>query len=209
MKAQAIYAGAALTAQLWLSQAAVQASGQASLVDCATPAPIARGMPNSRPPDYVIGPEDVLTVVFWGEQQLSGEVLVRPDGKISVPLLDDVEAAGLTPEQLRDRLVEKARLFVTDPIATVVVKAINSRKVYITGQVTRPGQYPFTPAMTVIQLIATAGGLGDFAKARDIRVVRVKEGRLLSIPFDYERVIRENAIPLHVELQPGDTVMVP
>ena len=91
--------------------------------------------------DYIIGLDDVLTVVFWRDQQLSGDVLVRPDGKISLPLLDEVAAAGLTPRQLRDRLVVEARRYVTDPVVTVVVKQINSRKVYITGQIMRPGQY--------------------------------------------------------------------
>src|SRR5436190_1769165 len=100
-----------------------------------------------------LGPDDLLSVVFWRDQQLSGDVLVRPDGKISLPLLDDVQAAGLTPKQLRDRLVGEARRFVSEPVATVVVRQVNSRKVYITGFVARPGQYALTSAMTALQLI--------------------------------------------------------
>ncbi len=159
--------------------------------------------------DYVIGPEDILTVVFWRDQQLTGEVLVRPDGKISLPLIDDVAAAGLTPRQLRDRLVLEARQFMAEPVVTVVVKQINSRKVYITGQVARPGQYPLTPAMTVLQLIATAGGLGDYAKAKDIRVLRVDEGRTRTLRFDYEQTTRASRQAPHLELRTGDTVIVP
>jgi polysaccharide biosynthesis/export protein len=159
--------------------------------------------------DYVIGADDVLSIVFWRDEQLSREVLVRPDGKISVPLLDDVQAAGLTPQELRDRLSEKAQRFVTDAKVTVVVKAINSRRAYITGQVARPGQYPLASSMSVVQLIATAGGLTDFAKSKDIRVVRVEQGRSINIPFNYDDVTKNLTSSQNIELKPGDTVIVP
>ena len=109
--------------------------------------------------DYVIGADDVLSVVFWREKELSVDAVVRPDGKISLPLMNEVMAAGLTPEQLRDRITKQASAFVKDPQATVVVKEINSRKVYITGQVEKPGAYPLTTRLSVMQLIAMAGGL--------------------------------------------------
>ena len=160
--------------------------------------------------DYVIGSDDVLTVVFWRDQQLSGDVLVRPDGKISIPLLDEVQAAGLTPRQLRDRLRVEALHYVTEPIVTVVVKQVNSRRVYITGHVARPGQYPLTQAMTVLQLIATAGGLGDYAKANDIRVVRFENGRPTTLRFDYDEAAKRSKTPRSpLELRSGDTVVVP
>jgi polysaccharide export outer membrane protein len=160
--------------------------------------------------EYVIGPDDLLSVVFWRDQQLSGDVLVRPDGKISLPLLDDVQAAGLTPRQLRDRLIGEARRFVSEPVATVVVRQVNSRKVYITGFVARPGQYPLTPSMTVLQLIATAGGLQDFAKSKEIRVVRAENGKSTVIPFDYEAVTKNpERAAQNIELRPGDTIIVP
>ena len=159
--------------------------------------------------DYVIGADDVLSVVFWRDEQLSREVLVRPDGKISLPLLDDVQAAGLTPKELRDRLSGEARRYVTDPKVTVVVRAINSRRVYITGQVVRPGQYPLASSMTVLQLIATAGGLADYAKSKDIRVVRVEQGRSVSVPFNYDEVTKRQKPSQNIELRPGDTVIVP
>ena len=165
--------------------------------------------PDAASGDYVIGADDLLSVVFWRDQQLSGEVLVRPDGKISVPLLDDVLAAGLTPRQLHDKLVAEARLYMSEPVVTVVVKQINSRKVYITGQVVRPGQYPLTPSMNVLQLIATAGGLGDYAKPREIRVVRIEHGQTVSVPFDYEAMTKLSKKAHNVELKAGDTVIVP
>ena len=148
--------------------------------------------------------------MFWRDQQLSGDVLVRPDGKISLPLLDDVQAAGLTPKQLRDRLVGEARRFVSEPVATVVVRQVNSRKVYITGFVTLPGQYALTSAMTALQLIATAGGLQDFAKSKEIRIVRTENGKSTSIRFDYDEITKNpDKAARNIELKPGDTIIVP
>lgn len=200
----AFVAGSAGTS---LAQAAALAGGKPA--GAAAP-----GAPSDRTPgpgdrDYIIGPDDVLSVVFWREQQLSGDVLVRPDGKISLPLLDDIQAAGLTPVELRDRLTVEARRYITDPIATVVVRQINSRKVYITGQVMRPGQYPMTPSMTVLQLIATAGGLQEYAKSRDIRVVRTERGRDVTLRFDYEQTTKRDDPARNLELKAGDTVIVP
>jgi len=159
--------------------------------------------------DYVIGTDDMLSIVFWRDQQLSSDVLVRPDGKISLPLLDEVMAAGLTPRQLRDRLRIEAERYVSVPVVTVVVKQINSRKVYITGQVVRPGQYPLATSMTVLQLIATAGGLGDYAKPRGIRVVRVEQGHPVTLRFDYTNATTTSKAPSNIELKSGDTVVVP
>jgi polysaccharide export outer membrane protein len=156
--------------------------------------------------DYVIGPGDVLSLVFWREPALSGDVLVRPDGKISVPLLDDIEGAGLTPLQLRERLAAAALRFVTAPTVTVVVKQINSQKVYITGLIAHPGQYPLTGSLTILQLIATSGGLLDFAKSRDIRIRRTENGRPVALRVDYDEITRTGAGD--VELKSGDTVIV-
>jgi polysaccharide biosynthesis/export protein len=191
--------------------AALRAKGQqaANVNAAAAPAdvPKPKDMPAS---DYVIGPDDLLSIVFWRDQQLSADVVVRPDGKISLPLLDDVQASGLTPKQLRDRLLTEARRYISEPVATVVVRQVNSRKVYITGLVARPGQYPLTPSMTVLQLIATAGGLQDFAKAREIRIVRTENGKPLNIRFDYEEMVkRPEKTAQNVELKPGDTIIVP
>jgi polysaccharide export outer membrane protein len=163
----------------------------------ATPPPAAVPPANPAPPDsstkgvvpppgYVIGPDDVLSIVFWREKDLSAEVMVRPDGKISLPLLNDVDAAGLTPEQLRERLMTQAQRLVEDANVTVVVRAINSRRVYITGQVSRPGPYPLTGPMTVLQLIAMAGGVMEYADSEEILIMRYEKG----IPSNCGRATR-------------------
>ena len=161
------------------------------------------------PADYVVGAGDVLGIVFWRDRDLTADVVVRPDGKISLALLNDVEVAGLTPDQVRERIVGRAREFVDDPNATVIVKQINSRKVFITGQVERPGTYPLTQPVTVLQLIAVAGGLREFANASDIVVVRLENGRQATFPFNYNDLKNRRNLAQNIELKPGDTVIVP
>jgi polysaccharide export outer membrane protein len=161
------------------------------------------------PPDYVIGADDVLAIIFWREQDLSSEVAVRPDGKISLPLLNDIQASGLTPEQLRGNITQAANRYVAEPAVTVVVKAINSRKVYITGQVGKPGPYPLSGATTVLQLIAMAGGVQEYAKDERIVVMRTENGRTVSHKFNYKQVSQGKNLQQNVELKPGDTIIVP
>ena len=159
--------------------------------------------------DYAIGPDDVLTVVFWREPDLSGEVVVRPDGKISLPLINDVTASGLTPAQLREILTEQGKKFVAEPNVSVVVKQINSRKVFITGNVERPGPYSLGGGMTVLQLIALAGGLREYADSKKIVIMRTEAGRSVSLPFNYNDVSKGKNLQQNVELKRGDTVIVP
>jgi polysaccharide biosynthesis/export protein len=161
------------------------------------------------PADYVIGPEDVLTIVFWREKDLSSEVVVRPDGRISLPVLQDVHAAGLTPEQLRDSLTKTAERFVEDPNVTVVVKEIKSRRVFITGMVARPGPYNITAPMTVVQLIAFAGGVLEYADSKNIVVMRSENSKDLSYKFNYKEVSEGKNLKQNIQLKPGDTVIVP
>jgi polysaccharide export outer membrane protein len=161
------------------------------------------------PADYVIGPEDVLTIIFWREKDLSSEVIVRPDGRISLPVLQDVSAVGLTPEQLRESLTKTAERFVEDPNVTVVVKEIKSRKVFITGEVTRPGPYNITAPMTIVQLIAMAGGLLEYADAKNIVIVRTENGKETSYKFNYREVSEGKNLKQNIQLKPGDTVIVP
>ena len=161
------------------------------------------------PPDYVIGPDDVLTVVIWREKDLSGDVTVRPDGKISLPLLNDVTASGLTPDELRRQLTKAASKFVAEPTVTVVVKQINSRKVFITGQVSRPGPYPLAGPTTVLQLIAMAGGVLEYADKENIVVMRTEKGRTMTFRFNFKDVMKLRNIRQNIELKPGDTVIVP
>ena len=161
------------------------------------------------PPGYVIGPEDVLSILFWREKNLSSEVVVRPDGRISLPLLNDVTAAGLTADELREKVMTEANKFVEDATATVVVKQINSRKVFITGNVSKPGLYPLTGPLNVLQLIAIAGGLLEFADGEKIRVMRVENGNPTAQPFNYKSVSEGKNLRQNIELKPGDTVVVP
>ena len=159
--------------------------------------------------DYVIGPGDVLAIVFWREQEMSVEVVVRPDGRISIPLLNDVEAVGLTPEALREKLMTTAQRVIQDPNVTVVVKQINSRRVFITGQVAKPGPYPLTSSMNVLQLISTAGGLLEYADEKNIIIMRNDKGRTSTLKFNYKDVSTGKNLKQNIELRPGDTVVVP
>lgn len=159
------------------------------------------------PEGFVIGPEDVLSIVFWRDKEMSTQVTVRPDGKISLPLLDEVQAAGLTPAALRTRLIDESKRFFGNPTVTVVVNQINSRKVFITGQVVKPGPYVITAPTTVLQLISMAGGLKDFADSKNIVIVRRESGRISSYAFNYKNIRRN--LGQNIELKPGDTVVVP
>ena len=161
------------------------------------------------PADFVFGPDDVVSVLFWRDKDMSADVTVRPDGRISLPLINDIPAAGLTPEQLRRAITDASAKYLDDPTVTVIVKAINSRRVFITGQVTKPGEYSLTAPTTVLQLIAMSGGVLEYADAGHIVVMRTTAGRSESCPFNYNDVIRRKNLQQNIELRPGDTVVVP
>jgi polysaccharide export outer membrane protein len=161
------------------------------------------------PPGYVIGPDDVLQIVFWREPDISGDVVVRPDGVVSLPLINDVVAAGLTPEQLRAKILESAVKFLTDPNVNVSVKQINSRKVYITGMVNKIGAFTLTAPTTVLQLISMAGGLQDYADKENISIVRMEKGKQVSYRFNYKDVVKRRNLEQNIQLQPGDVIVVP
>jgi polysaccharide export outer membrane protein len=193
-----------------VSPAAAQAAraGSAAAVTAAgSPAVGTGGV--TPPSDYVIGPEDQLSVVFWHDKDLSADVVVRPDGKISLPLLNDVQAGGLTPEQLRRNVTEAARRFVEDPTASIVVKQINSRRVFVTGEVDKPGTYALAGPTTVLQLLATAGGLKEYAAKEKIVILRREDGREVSYRFNYKQVVQQKNPSQNIDLKPGDTVVVP
>jgi polysaccharide export outer membrane protein len=158
---------------------------------------------------YIIGPDDVLSVLFWRDKDMSYDVVVRPDGKISLPLVNDIQAGGLTPSQLRDNVNTIARRFVEEPSVTVVVKQINSRKLFITGQVEKPGPYPMGGPTTVLQLISMAGGLKEFTDGKKILIMRTKDGKQTGRMFNYREVTSGKHLEQNIELQPGDTVVVP
>jgi polysaccharide export outer membrane protein len=161
------------------------------------------------PADYLIGPEDVLDIVFWRDKDMSTQATVRPDGRITLPLINEVQASGMTPDQLRDTLMSAAAKYVEDPNVSVVVKTINSRKVFITGNVAKPGAYPLTAPTTVVQLIAMAGGLHEFAESKNIIIMRNENGKPVALPFNYKDVLKRKNLKQNIELKPGDTVVVP
>jgi len=161
------------------------------------------------PTGYVIGPEDVLAINFWREKDLSTDVIVRPDGRITLPLLNEFEAAGLTPEALREKIAAAADKYIQDPNVTIIVKQINSRRVYITGNVNKPGSYNLMAPTTVVQLLSMAGGLQDYADKKNIVVMRTENGKPASYRFNYKEVIDRKNLNQNIELKPGDTVIVP
>jgi polysaccharide export outer membrane protein len=160
-------------------------------------------------PDYLIGAEDLLSIVFWRDKDMSADVMVRPDGMISLPLLNEVHAAGLTPTQLKDLLVEQSKKYVEDPNVTVVIKAINSRKVFITGEIAKAGPYPLAGPTTILQLISMAGGLRDYAKADKIAIMRTENGKPVSYRFNFQEVLKGKKLQQNILLKPGDTIIVP
>jgi len=157
----------------------------------------------------VIGPDDVLSVVFWRDKDMTADVTVRPDGRISLPLLNEVQASGLTPAALRARIADLARRYIEDPNVTVVVRQINSRKVFVTGQVLKPGPYPLTGPTTIVQLLAMAGGINEYADKKHIVVIRTEHGRTVTFGFNYKDVSERKNLRQNIELKPGDTVIVP
>jgi polysaccharide export outer membrane protein len=161
------------------------------------------------PPGYVIGADDELSIVFWKDKEMSADAQVRPDGRIALPLINEVQAAGLTPDQLREKITEESKKYMEDANVTVVVRQINSRKVFITGEINKPGTYPLTTPITVMQLIAMAGGLREYADAKKIVIMRTENGKPQRLPFNYKSIIEGKNLQQNIELKPGDTVVVP
>jgi polysaccharide biosynthesis/export protein len=159
-------------------------------------------------PDYVIGPDDSLHIAVWKEADLTATLPVRPDGKISLPLLGDVQAAGMTPTQLGDSITEKLKKYVADPRVTVVVATINSKRVYLVGEVAHPGAMAMSPCMTVLQALSSAG-MTQFANTKKIYVLRTVSGKQEKLPVDYHKLVKGEQIERNYVLQPGDTIVVP
>jgi polysaccharide biosynthesis/export protein len=160
------------------------------------------------PNTYIIGSTDVIAVSVWREQELSGSLPVRPDGMVSMPLLHDVKAAGLTPMQLAADLTERLKKFIQDPQVSVVVTSINSKRIFILGQVGHPGPLPLAPGMTALQAIATAGGLGPFANGKKIYILRDQSGTQEKIAFNYKQAVKGD-MRQNIALRSGDTIVVP
>ena len=160
-------------------------------------------------PNYLIGPEDVININVWKEPEMSATVPVRPDGKISLPLLNDVQAAGLTPVQLADSLTERVKKYLEEPRVTVIVSAVNSRRIYLTGQIARPGAMPLLTDMTIMQALATAGCCLEFANTKKIYLLRNENGKQVKYPFNYNNALKGKDTEQNLVLKPGDTIVVP
>lgn len=159
---------------------------------------------------YVIGENDMLSIDVWKEKEISREIPVRPDGKISLPLIGEIQAAGLTPLQLQDNITQDLKAYIDNPEVTVIVDDPRSHQFNIVGQVARPGTYQLSESMTVLDAIADAGGFKDFAKQTKIYVLRPSPGGVrVRIPFNYKKVIRGADLQENVPLKPGDTIVVP
>lgn len=159
--------------------------------------------------EYKIGPQDLLRIDVWKEPEISRAVPVRPDGKISLPLLNDLQAAGLTPMQLSATITEGLKKFVMNPQVTVSVAEINSRRIYVTGEVSKAGAFPLLPNMTVLQALSGSGGFTQFAKLKAIYVLRMENAKQVKHPFNYKDVVSGKAAKQNILLQPGDVVVVP
>lgn len=185
-----------------LSLAALPAWSQAS-------APSKAPDPASQVPStYVIGADDVLYVSVWKEPDLTNTLPVRPDGKISLPLLNDVQAAGLTPTQLAESITEKLKKYITDPHVTVVVTQMNSQRIYVMGEVQHTGAMTLLPGMTVLQALASAG-FTQFANTKGIYLLRTEHGTQQKIPINYKKLVKGEEMDQNLKLRPGDTIVVP
>jgi polysaccharide export outer membrane protein len=166
-------------------------------------------LPEIVPSEYIVGEADVLRVNVWKEPEVSQTVIVRTDGNISLPLINEVKVSGLTPLQIQNMVAEKLKGFLNNPQVTVTVTDIRSKRAFITGEVARPGGYSLNAQTTVLQLIAQAGGFTPFARRDGIVVLRTEEGKQLRLKFKYKQVVQGKNTEQNIALHPGDTVVVP
>ncbi len=159
--------------------------------------------------EYKIGPQDVLRIDVWKEPDISRTIPVRPDGKISLPFLNDIQAAGLTAMQLTDAIRTGLTKFIVNPQVTVAVSEINSRRVYVTGEVLHAGALTLLPNMTVLQALSSAGGFTQFAKLKGIYVLRTEDGKQVQHAFNYKDAVKGVHPEQNILLQPGDVIVVP
>lgn len=204
---------AAATLAVLISSAAINAQGKKEYASAGA-AKAAPAIGNDRAgvatdPNYVIGAQDLLDVSVWKEPDLSRQVPVRPDGKISLPLLNDVQAMGMTPSQLASQITEGLSKFMNSPQVTVIVTQINSQRVYILGEVGRAGAYGLLPGMTVLQALSNAGGFTAFANQKGIYVLRQENGKQQKLLFNYKEVVSGKKPEQNIELKPGDTIVIP
>jgi len=211
------------TAILLVGLVGVAASQQPAKPPAAAPAPAAPARTAATPPpakagaapsasaleQYLIGPEDILAVTVWKNDAMSRVVAVRPDGMISLPLLDDVQASGLTAMQLRDVLTKKLSEYMPSPEVSVIVNDVRSFKVSVMGEVARPARYELKSWTTVLDVLAQAGGFNQFANRSKIVILRPNGKTMTRVPFNYNKVVASGGEEENFYLQPGDIVLVP
>ena len=171
--------------------------------------PLASEMDDTLRQEYVIGPEDVLEISVWQNQDVSRVVTVRPDGKISLPLIHDIQAAGLTATELKEVIKRDLMPYIGAPEVTVIVQQINSWRIYVQGEVQKPGVYPIRSRTTLSQVISMVGGFTEFAKESKIQIVRESKGEREIIPIDYSLIMKGESPGQDIYLKPGDTIIVP
>ena len=195
---------------LFFANVAVAAQQKEAAVPAGSTAqPPAANTEGARNSEYVIGASDVLTVTVWKEPTLSGQILVRPDGMISLALLGDVRASGLTPLDLADQISQKLKKYYQDPKVSVVVAQIHSKLVFLIGEVNKKGPVEMTSGMTLLEAVSSAGGLTDFANTKKIYLLRNQEnGSQIRIPVHYKEALRGDS-NYNLALRSGDTIVVP
>ena len=176
----------------------------------AAPDTVPQRVADVHPEGFVIGVEDILNVNVWKEPEMSRVVPVRPDGMITLPLIGEIQAKGMTPVQLQDEITASLKKFMSDPQVTVIVAEVHSLTFNVVGLVLKPGYYPLTRRMTVLDAIALSGGFQPFAKQKKVYILRTQaDGKEVRIPFNYKDVIKGKRPDENIELQPRDTVVIP
>jgi polysaccharide export outer membrane protein len=201
-----------LGASFWLAAQDVQPKPEATppaqaKPEAAEPAePVKTPLPVTvDPKTFSLGPEDIISVRVWREAELSGQMVIRPDGKITMPLIRDVDASGITPEQLAARITEALSQYLTNPQVLVQVLAVRSKRYMISGEILRPGAYPLAVSTTVFEAITMAGGFRDFANKKKITIVRGDK----RLRFNYNDVVKGKNRTQNVQLENGDKIIVP
>jgi polysaccharide export outer membrane protein len=205
--------GGLLAGNAWAQTQVASDSSSRDLVSTdisSTAKPASATTPAPHDKDFVIGNGDVLNINVWKQPDLSRAVPVRSDGKVSLPLIGEVMAAGQTPAKLEEQLTSMFKPYLAEPEVTVIVEQINSQKFNILGRVAKPGSYPLVNPTTVLDAIALAGGCRDFAKQKSIYILRRHpDGTETRVPFNYQEVIKGKNTAQNIELQPRDTIVVP
>lgn len=191
----------------WNAAAQSKESNSNQKPEAETKPPAAAAAPAVADQEYRIGPQDVLQIDVWKEPEITRTIPVRPDGKISLPLLHDVQAAGLTAMQLAVNIRDGLTKYLNSPQVTVTVTQINSRRVFVTGEVNKSGALPLLPGMTALQALASSGGFTQFAKEKGIYILRTENGKQVKLPYNYKDVLK--GTKEDVPLQAGDVIVVP